>query len=350
MMEAAMLALLAACASAPEESAFYPPDEPGPYTPGVTTVTWTDARGKDLTAEVWFPTGETDCEPDPYPEIPMSGTACRWVDPLDGPWPLIAFSHGYSGIRYQSIFLTEYLATHGYVVVAPDHVHNTLLDLDEDAAGEVALERPGDVVSSVNELEAVFPGLADTSRYAMSGHSFGGWTALAVAGGIADMETLAAFCAENDGYDLCGIDIPEGGEVDTPPDDRVVSVLSMAPGGWYSFSDLSGMAPILLMGGEKDESESIEMEIEPLWERLPAARRLSVLAGAGHFAYTDICSIGPIADDCSEEEGGYINLDRAHEVIRAQAVAFFGVTLKQDDRYDEFLGPTEPEVTWEEEL
>jgi hypothetical protein len=45
----------------------------------------------------------------------------------DGPFPLIVFSHGNGGLGVQSFFLTEFLASHGYIVVCPDHTGNSLL-------------------------------------------------------------------------------------------------------------------------------------------------------------------------------------------------------------------------------
>jgi len=35
--------------------------------------------------------------------------------------PLVLFSHGLGGCALQTIFFTEELARHGYVVAAPDH-------------------------------------------------------------------------------------------------------------------------------------------------------------------------------------------------------------------------------------
>ena len=100
--------------------------------------------------------GTAPCSPEAYPDIPITGQACRDELPLASPggagFPVVAFSHGNGGIRFQSIFLTEVLAQHGYVVVAPDHPHNTLLDFDESASGTVAMRRPGDVTSAVDEL------------------------------------------------------------------------------------------------------------------------------------------------------------------------------------------------------
>src|ERR1041384_5814495 len=38
-----------------------------------------------------------------------------------GRWPLVLCSHGNGGSRHQNAFQTEHLASHGYVVTAPDH-------------------------------------------------------------------------------------------------------------------------------------------------------------------------------------------------------------------------------------
>jgi predicted dienelactone hydrolase len=335
--------------SEPADSAappFYPPDEAGPHGVGATTLTWTDDRGKELVAEVWYP-AEPGCSPDEYPELPFVGLACRNAEPVGEGWPLVAFSHGYGGIRYQSIFMTEWLATHGYVVVSPDHAHNTLLDLDEAYDAQVAMERPGDVIRAVDRLAVDLPGLADDTRYGMSGHSFGGWTTLAVSGGVTDLAALRTFCETND-LDLCALDFPEGAEVEDGPDARVVAALPMAPAGWYSFGALDGMPTTLLMGGAKDAAETPEDEILPLYERLPSPKRLSMLADAGHFAFSDICLLGDFVDDCAEAEGGYIEMEVAHEIVRAQAAEFFGYSLGGDTRYLDWLGPVWPEVDWEE--
>ncbi len=45
--------------------------------------------------------------------------------PAAGDFPLVIYSHGNGGLRYVSAFLTEHLASHGFVVMAPDHTGNT---------------------------------------------------------------------------------------------------------------------------------------------------------------------------------------------------------------------------------
>ncbi len=366
-----------------EGAAFIAPDLPGPYGVSATTMTWMDARGITLTAEVWYPIalnsdGSLPCTPKPYPEIPITGQACRDQAPYGplSPFPVVAFSHGNAGIRFQSIFLTESLAQHGYVVVAPDHPHDTLLDFDETQLGTVAMRRPGDITSAVDELvmrvagndsgelatsgaRVDLSGIADASEFGMSGHSFGGWTTFAVAGGQIDVAGLITFCTDATnaavGYDLCRIIglLPEGttnADFD-PPDPRATSALSMAPAGWYSFAPgavgtepngLDNVPPTLLFGGSKDDSETVANEIQPLYDRLPVTiegteNALGILQNAGHYAFTDICLIGDIQPDCQEEAGGYINLDEAHSIVSELAIAWFGVYLEHDSAYQPYL-------------
>jgi predicted dienelactone hydrolase len=45
----------------------------------------------------------------------------RDVDRAAGQYPLVLFSHGNAGIRFQSLFLAAHLASHGYIVASPDH-------------------------------------------------------------------------------------------------------------------------------------------------------------------------------------------------------------------------------------
>ncbi len=221
------------------------PGDVGPYGVGTRTMTWFDERGTLLTAELWYPAEVEPGSPgDDYGDVSVAGIAHRDADgDLRGaPWPLIAFSHGYGGMRYQSTFLTEHLASHGFVVVAPDHPRNTLFDLDADASAEVAAARPTDVrlaVDRAHELatEGWF-GLVDLvdpeAGYGMLGHSFGGWTTIAVSGGVLDPEHFATWCTEHDDP-ACGFigDLSSLSELSTAaPNPRVVASVALAPGAW----------------------------------------------------------------------------------------------------------------------
>ncbi|MEQ1738187.1 MAG: hypothetical protein ABL886_17515, partial [Rhodoglobus sp.] len=94
----------------------------GPWQVGVMTIEVVDpARPtRPLTVEVWYPARPADgAELDQQLGIQLSAVRRAAPEHRGAPFPLIGFSHGNSGIRFQSVYLTEHLASHGYVVVAP---------------------------------------------------------------------------------------------------------------------------------------------------------------------------------------------------------------------------------------
>jgi predicted dienelactone hydrolase len=118
--------------------------------------------------------------------------AVRDAAPRAGRFPLVAFSHGFGSHRRQSSFLCTHLASHGYVVVAPDHTGNTVVDLMATATAaasgqrrspvpldELLRNRPADVTLAIDHALAAIAG-ADADRIGVAGHSFGGWTTLAL--------------------------------------------------------------------------------------------------------------------------------------------------------------------------
>jgi predicted dienelactone hydrolase len=319
------------------------PDQPGPYAVGATTLRVDDPRGGTLTVEVWYPAIDPGGDPDPYTDFPIVGVAFR--DPVPdtrgAPYPVVAFSHGFGGIRTQSIFLTEHLASHGVVVVAPDHRHNTLLDLDDTLTGQVLVERPGEVARAVDALEQwEHAGMAETDRYVVSGHSFGALTSLIVGGGLLDFDAGLAHCAETR---TAGCAFFEGRDLGDPalaqPDPRAVGVAVLCPGGGYAFGEtgLDELAPSLALAGDKDGDLPYDSEGRPTMDALPAPRTLATLAGAGHWGVTDLCSLLPTLLDCAGEAGGYMEPDRVKAVARTLVMAHAGDVLTDDPRYQEFL-------------
>jgi dienelactone hydrolase len=100
----------------------------------------------------------------------------------------VAFSHGNSGLRRQSTFLTTHLASWGMVVTAPDHTGNTLFDVigirDDEERRRVHRQarsnRPRDMAAAIESVldpqaseRGRWPDLAD-DRIGALGHSYGG--------------------------------------------------------------------------------------------------------------------------------------------------------------------------------
>lgn len=379
-MTAAWLPTLLACAdvSSTDTAGASPgadptPVEAGPWDPGVTTLELVDDRGKALTIEVWYPAHvEPGATPDEYPEIPLALGAFRDVPAAteDGPFRLVAFTHGHVAIRYQSAFLMEHLASHGLVVVAPDHFHDTFLDAHESELWQIVLERPGDVMSSVDavlrlsaEGDPVLGGLVEDPSYAVLGHSLGSITALSLGGGVADFGAFHEFCAQAvaAGLDYEGCGRVEGVDPDQAEgyplvDPRAVLTVPMSPGLWYAFGpDGEGLSTVhvpLVLAGDQDELLSYEDEQRPTWEALGAPKALATVHTAGHYAFSDICLILPVWKECGGEEEGFIDMEVAKELTRGMVTAWVEAGLRGEVQALDWLSTwreEQPLLSWEEQ-
>ena len=153
---------------------------------------------------VWYPTASAERR------VSSAGSDKGFADSVaaDAPpaacarVPLVLFSHGWGGCARQSLFLTEELARHGYVVAAPDHADAVCgIGADELNLGKLRIDQSffdpaswndRSQIGRLHDLRAVIrvvasdPQLApivDTSRIGAVGHSLGGYTVLGMAGG-----------------------------------------------------------------------------------------------------------------------------------------------------------------------
>lgn len=360
------LALAAACAADPKEAdggggeaAYLPPDQRGPYLAGTALGTVPGSEGVDLPAQVWFPASEGKDSLYSYDGL-AEGTAINdGVPDCSAPRPVVMFSHGNTGIRFQSIFLTEQLASRGWVVVAPDHVGNTLFDYDGDRMTEVTFRRPIDIQDSFDwliETEAgpggPLEGCVDPDAgYAMVGHSFGGYTTFAVTGAVIDRDASAAFCAESGGAWLC----PEVEAWFAAHPDETVADLSdprawagipMTPAGYEAL--LGGLAdiavPTMVLGGSLDTTTPVPTVVTPLYEGLTVTpRALGVVEDAGHYTFSDACAFLPTYPDC---EPPFIDQEEAHALINTLSIAWLDRARGFEEAGDWLLPEGETRVEW----
>ena len=303
--------LFIACAvktdGAPEVD-FDAPDAPGPYLAGTERFELVGREGLTLPVQVWFPaTGGTDT-PYRYDDL-LEGSVMEYTTPsCDAAHQAIVFSHGNNGTRYQNFSVMEFLATHGFVVAAPDHVDNTFLDLGkEELWPQLVMRRPLDVADTFDWLAAeaadsdspLFGCIEPDAGYAVMGHSFGGFTTYAVAGAPLNMVYLQAACATTGDAGCAAVDQwfvenPGGTTLDRS-DSRVWAAVPWEPAWHEFFSTMSAIvAPALVIGGDRDELTPWDTAVKPSYEALSTTPRyLARLENTGHYNMTDMCAILP---------------------------------------------------------
>ena len=297
------------------------PSEPGPFPVGVRTLTLTDPTrpGRRLTTEVWYPADES-ARAGRGTRYLLLQTPAVWEAPLaprDATAGLVVFSHGNRGVRYQSVFLTIYLASHGYVVAAPDHQGNTLSDSSaplEQAAADRVLDM--DVVTSAmiaraESADDFFAASFDPRRVAWIGHSFGASTVL-MAGALDNREML---------------------DIALAPafDERMPMV--------YAPPSYDLRAALVVVGGARDQTVPFEHQ-QLAFARSAAPRHLLELGEAGHFDFTDLCdalgSVEEIARECSPTPEAR---SAAHATIDSVVTAALDRYVRCDPSAEAWLDP-----------
>ncbi len=128
------------------------------------------------------------------------------------PAPVVVISHGLGSGRSDFVYLSEHLASHGFAVAVPEHMGSnaqrlqSLLDgklQKQDVSPVEFVDRPLDVKYLLDELGRLSqsdPTLAsqlNLQQVGMMGHSFGGYTTLALAGADLDPERLEQACSDD---------------------------------------------------------------------------------------------------------------------------------------------------------
>ena len=339
---------------------FHAPDEPGPYPAGTEEYEAPSREGLTLPVQVWFPAAEATDEVHTYDDL-LAGGAWDAAEPdCAASHPVIVFSHGNSGIRYQTFSVMEFFASHGWIVAAPDHVQNTFLDFDMDLWPQIAMRRPWDVADVFDwlaaetvDVDSDLHGCIDPGAgYAVMGHSFGGWTTYAVAGAALDMDLLVASCHVDpvegcDAVDAWVADHP-GETVSDRSDARVWAAVPWAPA-WHEFfngaiADID--VPTTVIGGDRDTLTEWDDTVLPSYTELTVVPRyLAAMEDAGHYSFTDFCDLLPASGNngCDESFRPY---DEVLDTTRTLSLAFLLATSGVEEAAA-WLPPDEGIGLWE---
>lgn len=203
-------------------------------------------------------------------------------------------------------------------------------------------DRPRHVSRVIDHLLTTWPGRGhiDAARIGVFGFSSGGFTALAVVGGEADLRRVPPHCEGHPGDYACQLIArqPKGTPALWPAgpvagrDPRVRAAVVAAPALGFTFTEASLAAvsvPVQLWRAEADTVLPHPWYAEAVRAALPTSLDYREVPGAGHFDFLAPCTprFASMAPPLCGSQPGF---DRVafHRGFNAAVVAFFSRTLQ----------------------
>lgn len=205
---------------------------------------------RQLPTEVWYPALEGSAQ---EPEVSAS--------PAEGRFPVVLFSHGFLSSRLDHAGLAAHLASHGYVVAAPDFPLSKRTSPGGATVADVP-QQPGDLSFVLDRLlagDGALAGVIDAEHVAAAGMSLGGLTTL-----------------------LVGLH-PDW------RDPRIDVLVPIAAASCYvPRRDFDAPSPpTLVVHGTADRIVDFEANATPLYEALGSPKVLAALRDATHTGFPD---------------------------------------------------------------
>jgi predicted dienelactone hydrolase len=287
-------------------------------------------------------------------EVSTEGIAIEGATVLAGRFPLVIVSHGYRGWPESMSYITENLASKGYVVAGIDHGDLPFADAAGFAASFAltASTRARDqqaVLAQLASSRSPLGGSIDADRVALIGYSMGGFGALATAG--------AGYDPQSPAYRSLGDALADQAEGRRVVDPRVRAVIAIAPWGaqpphraWSSASLRALRVPLMVIAGDQDDISGYAEGISRIFDQATGSERhLLLYRNARH-------NVGgnPVPDEARSSfrfremfEEPVWRGDRINAINQHFITAFLNRHLKNDSAAAPFLEPPAgPSGSW----
>ena len=279
--------------------------------------------------------------------------------------PLIVISHGVASNRKTFSYLGEHLASHGFAVAIAEHDDISLNKFDNFLSGKEAfpepnnlIDRPLDIKAILDRLEAesqnnpLLKNKINLEQIGIIGHSFGGYTALALAGGKLIVGKNSAKC-QTDNFQNVLLDLSslanctfnQISEVDRSlKDPRIKAAIAVNPMGrifgeeGMKFIDI----PIAIVSGTNDLiMPPVAEQIEPFtWLDRDLDKYLILVKPGTHFSFLrEGLGVLPVPE-------GVVGISptEAYPTIKIVATSFFETYLKQQSNLEKYLEPQQLDI------
>ena len=257
----------------------------------------------EIKAVLWYPTTST---PKIHKIGPFELNVAINSDIEGKNLPLVVISHGSLGSHLGHNDTAMYLAKRGYAVISLRHPQDNYEGFSAGSSTTNWINRPRHVTRVLDWLstEADCKEHIDINKVAIIGHSAGGYTALALIGGIPDGNVIRKHCREHpDDDQFCAItnntytrtmqaasSVFDDNNTITGNlyDQRIKGAVLLAPLG-VLFKDKTSLSnisvPVLLYRAEKDTILHYPYHADTIRRNLPVHPQYVVVKNAGHYSF-----------------------------------------------------------------
>jgi predicted dienelactone hydrolase len=276
--------------------------------------------------------------------------------------PIVVISHGLGSDRTSFAYLAQHLASYGFVVAVPEHPGSNAAQLEALQSGRADqvtpprefVDRPLDIRDLLDELsrlsqsDSQFQGRFDVQQVGVIGQSFGGYTALALAGAPIEQAELAQSCQSDDLENTLNLSLLlQCLALQLPPsqyelaDPRIKAAIAINPVSSSIFGQ-TGLSqiriPTLIVASSNDAvAPALPEQIRPFsWLTTPD-KYLLLLNNGTHFS--------TVADSPNQtvpipDEGLGDRSALARDYMNAFSTAFFQTYLAKQPDYRSYLTST----------
>ncbi|OYD91530.1 hypothetical protein CDG76_26945 [Nostoc sp. 'Peltigera membranacea cyanobiont' 210A] len=299
------------------------------------TITLNDlSRQRRFPADIYLPTAQT-------------------------PRPIIVISHGLGSDRTSFAYLAEHLASYGFVVAVPEHPGSNSQQIQALLAGiadrvtnpRELIDRPLDIKFLLDELtrlsksNSTFSGRLNLEQVGVVGQSFGGYTALALAGAKINFEQLKADCPALENtlnvsllLQCLAVNLPNAQYNLSDPRIKAAIAIDPVVSSIFGQASLSQIKiPVMIVSGSSDTvAPALTEQIEPFTWLTTQNKYLALINGGTHFS-TIAESPNATIPVPTQVIGSSPALARRY--VKALSVPFFETYVAQQSSYLSYLSP-----------
>ncbi|MGK7947664.1 MAG: alpha/beta hydrolase [Xenococcaceae cyanobacterium] len=264
--------------------------------------------------------------------------------------PLVVISHGLGSDRNTFAYLAEHLASHGFAVAVPEHPGSNYRQINALFNGlahdvtppEELIDRPKDIKFLLDYLAAEYGDGLDVNHVGIIGQSFGGYTALAVAGAELNFTQLERDCPNLDDslnvsllLQCISLNLPEKNY--KLEDRRITAAIAINPLTSSIFGE-AGMGeieiPTMIISGSADPvTPALPEQIQPFTWLTTSEKYLALLRGGTHFSTLNESSGSiPVPEQAIGPDPKV-----ARDYVKQLSLIFFATYVDRQSEYKPYL-------------